>query len=68
MSMIHKIQSEMFTTDENKINRRLNGDVDICVDLKNNILTAVEVSNYKKAISGCIKCLNIVKNVLNNLF
>lgn len=48
LSMINKIKSEMFTTNENMINRRLHGNVDVCVNRENNILAAVEVKKRQK--------------------
>ncbi|MCD8108509.1 MAG: transposase [Clostridiales bacterium] len=47
LSMINKIESEMFTNDDNKINRSLNGTIDICIDTRNNFLTAVEIPDFK---------------------
>ncbi len=48
LSMINKIKSEMFTTNEDIINRKLYGNVDICIIRKNNILVAAEVTKCRK--------------------
>lgn len=45
--MVEKIRGEMFTTDEEKINRRLSGMIEIYIDKANSIVTAVEVKNRK---------------------
>lgn len=54
LSILNKIKAEMFTTDESKINRYLDGTIDICIKefQENNntisLLVAVEVKNRKK--------------------
>lgn len=48
LSVFNKIKSVMFTTDETFINRKLKGTVEICINDRKNLMTAVEVNNAQK--------------------